>query len=89
MVWFSGEVLTSEMIFENVLNCTLLLMKGARFRGKSDVFSPEMQVIEYVYLSNIRRYCIYAKYIMNVHVRMWLIVSVFSNILCAFSIHIA
>ena len=61
-------------------------MKGARFRGKSDVFSPEMQVIEYVYLSNIG---IYAKYIMNVHVRMWLIVSVFSNILCAFSIHIA
>ena len=87
MVWFSGEVLTSEMIFENVLNCTLLLMKGARFRGKSDVFHQRCRLLNtFIYLIYVG---IYAKYIMNVHVRMWLIVSVFSNILCAFSIHIA
>ena len=83
MVWFSEEVLTSEMIFENFLNSlrNTSIDEGEDYthsRGKSDVLSPEMQVIGYViYLIRLH---IYAKCIMNVHVHIWLIVSVFSNL---------
>jgi dynein heavy chain 1 len=48
MIWFSEEVLTSEMIFDNFLNSLrhISIDEGDDYitRGKPDVLSPEMQI---------------------------------------------
>ena len=53
MIWFSEEVLTSEMIFDNFLNSLrhISIDEGDDYitRGKPDVLSPEMQVSTCVY----------------------------------------
>ena len=93
MVWFSEEVLTSEMIFENFLNSLrhTSIDEGEEYahsRGKSDVLSPEMQVNEYIYLSNTYTYlCKIHHECTCTHVAYCICIFQSCPILCAFSIH--
>ena len=61
MVWFSEDVLSTEMIFENYMSCLRNIPLeeadedsgfGKKSESKEDVLSPALQVLATVYITH-------------------------------------